>query len=90
MYTIDQLITELEAAREDLGGDAEVRVAYQRSYPLRLGITGVRVPDSSNAEEIYDFEHSAAGQERDGTFCWLAADQPDAPENPYGPDWAWS
>jgi hypothetical protein len=34
--TIDQLSELAQDAREDLGGDAPVRIAYQPGYPLRF------------------------------------------------------
>lgn len=43
--TIDELIEELENARDDLGGHAEVRIAYQQNYPLRGTIARVTAPD---------------------------------------------
>ena len=36
--TIDQMIELAVEAREDLGGDAQVRIAYQRGYPLRAAL----------------------------------------------------
>jgi hypothetical protein len=42
----DQLATE---AREDLGGDAQVRIAY----PLRAALGFVTVPYSTDPDELY-------------------------------------
>jgi hypothetical protein len=82
--TIDELIELASEAREDLGGDAQVRIAYQPGYPLRAALQYVTVPP-----ELYGPDESAAGQENDGTFLWLATgDLPDR-ENPYAPQWAW-
>ena len=87
--TIDQLIELARDAREDLGGDAQVRIAYQRGYPLRAALQYVTVPFSTAPAELYGPAETAAGQENDGTFLWLAAgDLPDR-ENPYAPGWAW-
>ena len=43
--TLDQLIEELEDAREDLGGDAEVRIAYQPNWPIWATLRYVTVPE---------------------------------------------
>ena len=48
--TLDDLITQLEEARENLGGDAEVRAVYQRSWPLRGTIANVCVPEDEDTE----------------------------------------
>jgi hypothetical protein len=87
--TIDEMIAELEEAREDLGGDAEVRVAWQQQYPLRGTVERVTVPNGPDPDDNYDEGESAAGQENDGKFLWLAAGTVDYNENPYGPKWAW-
>jgi len=87
--TIDQLIELARDAREDLGGDAQVRIAYQRGYPLRAALQYVTVPFSTDPAELYGPDETAAGQQNDGTFLWLATgDLPDR-ENPYAPPWAW-
>lgn len=87
--TIDQLIELAVGAREDLGGDAQVRIAYQRGYPVRAALQYVTVPPSTDPAELYGPDETAAGQQHDGTFLWLAAgDLPDR-ENPYAPGWAW-
>lgn len=36
--TIDELIELAENARQDLGGHAQVRIAYQPGYPLRAAL----------------------------------------------------
>jgi hypothetical protein len=87
--TIDQLIELARDAREDLGGGAQVRIAYQRGYPLRAALGYVTVPPSTDPAELYGPDETAAGQENDGRFLWLATgDLPDR-ENPYAPQWAW-
>jgi hypothetical protein len=88
--TIDELIVLAQDAREDLGGDAQVRIAYQPGYPLRTALMGVTTPHSTDPEELYGADETASGQANDGAFLWLATgDLPDG-ENPYAPDWAWS
>ena len=87
--TIDELIQLAADAREDLGGDAQVRIAYQPGYPLRAALQYVTIPYSTDQSDLYHLDEMAAGQENDGTFLWLAAgDLPDG-ENPYAPGWAW-
>lgn len=87
--TIDELIELARDAREDLGGDAQIRIAYQLGYPLRAALSYVTVPSSTCPADLYGTDETAAGQENDGTFLWLATgDLPDG-ENPYGPEWAW-
>jgi hypothetical protein len=87
--TIDQLIELAREARQDLGGDAQVRLACQRGYPQRAALQYVTVPPGTGPADLYGPDETAAGQQRDGTFLWLAAgDLPDR-ENPYAPGWAW-
>jgi hypothetical protein len=84
--TIDQLIEAAQEARDELGGDAEVRIAYQPNYPLRGILQAVTVPE----DDPYDEDNSASGQDNDGKMLWLAAGAVDYGENPYGPEWAWN
>ena len=87
--TIDELIELAGEAHENLGGDAQVRIAYQPGYPLRAALGYVTVPFSTDPAELYGPDETAAGQENDGRFLWLATgDLPDR-ENPYAPGWAW-
>jgi hypothetical protein len=87
--TIDELIALAEEAREDLGGDAQVRIACQPGYPVRAALQYVTIPHSTDPGELYSPAETARGQESDGTFLWLATgDLPDG-ENPYAPGWAW-
>jgi hypothetical protein len=87
--TIDELIELASEAREDLGGDAEVRIASQPGWPLRAALACLTIPHSTDPSDLHGQDETAAGQEKDGTFLWLATgDLPDA-ENPYAPEWAW-
>ena len=87
--TIDELITLAEEAREDLGGHAQVRIACQPGYPVRAALQYVTIPFSTDPGELYSLDETAPGQEKDGTFLWLATgDLPDG-ENPCAPGWAW-
>jgi hypothetical protein len=83
--TIDELITLVEEARENLGGDAQIRIASQPGWPLRAALGCVTVPQSADPDDLYAADEHAAGQQNDGTFLWLATgDLPDG-ENPYAP-----
>ena len=87
--TIDELIELASEAREDLGGDAEVRIASQPGWPLRAALAYVTIPPSTDPSDLYGPDETAAGQENDGRYLWLATgDLPDR-ENPYAPEWAW-
>ena len=80
--TIDELITLVEEARENLGGDAQIRIASQPGWPLRAALGCVTVPQSADPDDLYAADEHAAGQQNDGTFLWLATgDLPDG-ENP--------
>jgi hypothetical protein len=49
----------------------------------------VTVPPSTDPSDLYGPDETAAGQQNDGRFLWLATgDLPDT-ENPYAPGWAW-
>ena len=87
--TIDELIELAGEAREDLGGDAEVRIASQPGYPLRAALACVTIPHSTDPSNLYDTDETAAGREKDGTFLWLATSGLPDGENPYAPEWAW-
>jgi hypothetical protein len=51
--TIDELIELATEAREDLGGDAQIRIAYQPGYPLRAALGFVTIPYSTDPDELY-------------------------------------
>jgi hypothetical protein len=88
--TIDELIDLAAEAREELSGDAQVRIAYQPGYPIRAALRYVTIPPGTGPDDLYAQDETAAGQENDGTFLWLAiGDLPDG-ENPYAPGWAWT
>ena len=87
--TIDELIELAQDARKDLGGDAQVRIAYQPGYPLRAALGFVTVPPSTDPSGLYGPDEAAAGQQDDGTFLWLATGDLPGRENPYAPEWAW-
>ena len=45
VQTIDEMIQLLEEARDNMGGDTPIRVAYQESYPLMGTVANVTVPE---------------------------------------------
>ena len=47
--TIDELIERLEEYRDEIGGDAEVRLMTQSSYPFENAVTGL-----ASGQEIND------------------------------------
>jgi hypothetical protein len=63
--TVDELIQDLEEARDELGGDAEIRVAYQPSWPLRTTIARVTIPQDDrpgdDEDEIAEVDEKDAG-----------------------------
>jgi integrase len=85
IMTIDQLIEAATEARDELGGDAEVRLCWQPEYPIRGTLEAVTVPES----DPYDEGEIAAGQENDSRMLWLAAGAVPYGENPYASSWAW-
>lgn len=84
--TIDQVIEQLSEARDVLGGEADVRAAFQPSWPMRGTISYVTV---ANSDDPYGDGETAPGQENDTKMVWLALGSVDYGENPYGPRWAW-
>ena len=87
--TIDELIELVSEAREDLGGDAEVRIASQPGWPRRAALACVTVPRSTDPSGLYGADETAAGQVKDGTFLWLATGDLPAGEYSFAPEWAW-
>ena len=86
--TIDEPITLAEEARDELGGSAQVRIACQPAWPLRAALECVTIPWSADPDELYGPGETAAGQEHDRTFLWLAAGARPDGENPHAPPWA--
>jgi hypothetical protein len=43
--TIDELLEELDNAKDAMGGATEIRIAYQPRWPLRGKIANVCIPD---------------------------------------------
>lgn len=85
--TLDELITELEDAREALGGDAPVRIARQPGWPLRGMVAAVTTADDPDAGGGPHGELPGG----DSRICWIASTDEGAAydEDPYAPRWAW-
>ena len=82
--TIEELIEQLEEARESVGGDALVKVANQPSWPLREDITQLtynRYGDGSYGDT------GDKDDPKDEEILWIAIQQDS--QSPYAPRWAW-
>jgi hypothetical protein len=91
MKTIDELIELLEEARDEVGGDAEVRLAFQPSWPLAFKVDGVALQAEINdyeREEYDDEEEDGDGQSEN--VVWIVeGGHPSEPSSPYAPRGAW-
>lgn len=87
--TINELIEQLEEAREMLpaGGEAEVMLASQPNYPLRNHLAGVAVINSDGYLEP-DATEEEAFEDKDTSVCWLLEGSQHY-ESPYAPRSAW-
>lgn len=93
-YNLDELIEQLEDIRDRYdSGEAEVRVAFQPSWPLRATISSVQHgaelefcdSDGYIREEDPNDEAPEARQ-----YVWIAIDQVGgSSEHPYAPREAW-
>ena len=54
--TIDELIERLSEQRDALGGDAEVRLVIQQSWPLESSVLGVTTGEEINRSDDGDDE----------------------------------
>ena len=61
--TLDELMELASEARENLGGDAEVRIATQPGWPLRAALACVAIPHSTDPSDLYGPDQIATGQE---------------------------
>jgi hypothetical protein len=71
--TINELIEALEEYREEIGGDAEVRLMTQSNWPFEYGITGL-----ASRTEINDAMHQNdedAEPENDGALFIVEGQQ---------------
>jgi hypothetical protein len=85
--TIDELITVLQDARDELGGGARVRVVTQRVYPLSHRV--VAAATANEGESPSEEGETGPGWDHGKQTLWLACDTPDVPESPYAPRWVW-
>jgi len=58
--TIDELIARLEDYRDEIGGDAEVRLMTQQNWPFENSIYGL-----ASGAEINDYQEDEDGDEDD-------------------------
>jgi hypothetical protein len=86
--TIEELIEQLEDARQDMSAETEIPVAIQPSWPLRCRIQSVTVPPADQPNDE-DRDENPAVDADDATVLWIAVDQVGSSENPYAPRWAW-
>jgi hypothetical protein len=49
----------------------------------------VTISPGTDPAGLYGPDETAAGQQDDGTFLWLATGDLHDRENPYAPEWAW-
>jgi len=75
--TLDYLIEQLIEKRDQLGGQVEVRIAEQPSYPLQSSIAGVVSSDD------------IAYLEEEKPIVWIAEGSQCRP-NPYAPNDIWN
>jgi hypothetical protein len=74
--TLDELISQLEEARDEAGGDVQVRVACQPGWPLRGTIETLTVTGDQDEPD-------------DPRTLWIALGSAPCDENPYAPHAAW-
>lgn len=70
--TLDELISRLEDIRDEIGGDTEIAVALQPSYPLRATLFGVTTSD----DVVPDEDESERTDTTDEKVVWLAVSEP--------------
>lgn len=97
--TIDEMIEELEDARQEMGGDTEIAVAYQETYPLRGTVARVTVPEKDDMcpgcgeNRDHDEDECPGGafdsDSKDRELLWLAIGSADYRQSPYAPHWPW-
>ena len=68
-----------------MGGETEVAIAYQPSYPLRGRIAAVTIPAEVDPGDMDPDETNDPDGDR--AVLWIATDQDN--ESPYAPRWPW-
>lgn len=83
--TIDELIERLEETREELGGDAEVRLLMQPNWPFEYSLGGLTTQAEINRAAAEDREEEADDDEAEPIVFLLEGQQLG-----YGSKHAWS
>ena len=97
--TIQKMLESLEELQDEFGAQSEIRVAYQRNYPL-VGIPcnfhGPIIDDMDKDLEDAEAEMSPPSEPvenpdeaGEGVVCWLALSEPGLDTPPYASPVAW-
>lgn len=81
-YTVADLIARLE----ELPEDAEVRIAFQPSYPLQFALRGVA--DSHDVAD-WDLDEPSPKSDEDARIVWLVEGNHPSDDSPYAPSAIW-
>ena len=77
--TVNELIERLQDVAEEGLGDREIRLAFQRSWPLQFTVGGIAIPDTDSGEP-------EGGQDHTPPVVYIAeGSHPD--DSPYAPRW---
>lgn len=63
--TIDELISILQDAAEEVGGDAEVRLAHQPQWPFEYSLSGQTVISKPGVDDLEEHERFMGCEEMD-------------------------
>ena len=85
MITIDEMIARLEEYRDEIGGDAEVRLMTQPNWPFENAIVGLCSGEEINAAEDDEDSNDGGDVEADRVLYILEGEQ-----LRYGTKRAWS
>jgi hypothetical protein len=92
-YNVDELIDQLEGIKDQYGGEAEIRIAFQPSWPLRGTIASVQHGmDLEFCDEDGYLRQEDPNDEAPEVrqYVWIAIDQVGGhSEHPYAPREAW-
>ncbi len=81
-------VADLIDALSDADPDAEIRIAYQPSWPIAASVSSVTSDAEARADDPDD-EPRAGGRPEPGVI-WLACGALPYDESPYAPRGAWS
>ena len=92
--TIDDLIAKLEDLKDmaPRGGETEIRVAYQPTYPIAGTIQALSLAEPFDEDDdgnMVDADLDMAPTSHD-TKLWIGVGSMPYDENPYAPRWAWN